>query len=104
MAVTLYGPTGLSVAGHAQEELRVDLALVPIPHLQTEEGTVVNLGELQILENVTGTPAPVNILHNCISSLLVEYIKYVMLCYVVLCFIKYLRQYENSHWSIGVFR
>lgn len=42
MAVTLYGPSGLSVAGHAQEELRVDLALVPIPHLQTEEGTVVN--------------------------------------------------------------
>ena len=44
MAITLYGPTGVSVADHAQEELRVDLAPVPIPHLQTEEGTVANWG------------------------------------------------------------
>ena len=57
MAITLYGPTGLSVADHAQEELKVGLAPVPIPHLQTEEGTVANWGKLQILENVTGTTA-----------------------------------------------
>lgn len=57
MAVTLYGPTGLSVAGHAQEELRVDFALVAIHHPQMEEGTVAKWGELKILKNVTGTPA-----------------------------------------------
>ena len=44
MAIILYGTTGLSVTDHAQEELRVDLAPVPIPHLQTEEGTVANWG------------------------------------------------------------
>jgi len=48
MVTFLNGPTGLAVAGHAQEELNVALARVPILPLKTEEETVANWAKLQI--------------------------------------------------------
>jgi len=48
MVAFLNGPTGLNVAGHAQEELSVALAHAPIPRLKTEEETIANWDELQI--------------------------------------------------------
>ena len=48
MVAFLSGPTGLAVAGHAQEDLSAALAHAQIPRLKTEEETVANWGELQI--------------------------------------------------------
>ena len=48
MAVTRNGPTGLAAADHAQEELSVAPADVPIPLLKTGEETVANWDELRI--------------------------------------------------------
>ena len=47
MVAFLNGRAGLAVAGHAQEELNVVLARVPIPRLKTEEETVTTKGVLQ---------------------------------------------------------
>ena len=46
MVISHSGPTGLSVANHAQEELSVALVHVPVLRLQTEEENAGDWDEL----------------------------------------------------------
>lgn len=63
MEATRSGVTGrLNVAKHVEEELRLDLGLVPIPCRQIEEEIVASLGNLiNNHGNVTHIAAQVNL-------------------------------------------
>ena len=62
MVVILSGPTGLDVAGHAQEGLSSAFVRAPIPRLQTAEQTVGDWDQRQNQGNVSYVNAQVNIL------------------------------------------
>ena len=60
MVVTLSGPTGLHVAGHAQKGLSSTLVRAPVPHQQTAEETVGDWDKRQNQGNVSYVGAQVN--------------------------------------------
>ena len=62
MEVTLNGPTGLDVAGHAQEGLSSAFVRAPIPRLQMVEQTVGDWDQGQNQGSVSYVGAQVNIL------------------------------------------
>ena len=60
MVVTPNGAAGHAAVGHVTEEARTGHVPVPIPCLQTEEGTAADWVELMNLANATHTTAQVN--------------------------------------------
>ena len=62
MVVTHSGPTGLSVAEHADREQRIALVHAPIPHQQTVDEAVVDWDHLYITgKDVTHKVAQVKV-------------------------------------------
>ena len=61
MVVTLSGPTGLNVAGHAQKGLSSAFVRAPVPHQQTAEQTVGDWDQRQNQGNVSYVGAQVKV-------------------------------------------